>query len=407
MTDTILSVRGVHGPDGKLLYAVKQVQDISLRKRQETALRESEEVNRSTFEQAAVGIAHLAPDGRWLRVNQRLCEIVGHREEDLVGHQFEEITHDEDRRLEASHVQAMLAGDCATYRMEKRCVRDDGSPVWVLLSMSLVRTEAGVPRYLIAVVEDIDARRRAEERLGKLNGELRRSNEELQQFAYVASHDLQEPLRMVSSYTQLLQEVYGEQLDEDAHKWIHYAVDGANRMQRLIEDLLSYSRVATKGHDFERVDSHAALGQALVNLQQGIEESEAIVTNSDLPEVSADPVQLVQLFQNLIGNAIKYRSDIPPHVHVTAARRDGLWEFAVSDNGIGIDARFQERVFAIFQRLHTRREYPGTGIGLAICRRIVERHGGTIWFESEPGHGTIFRFTLLANRTSAKGDTDV
>lgn len=407
VVSTILSVRGVHGADGRLLYAVKQIQDITVRKRQEEALRVSEEENRTTFEQAAVGIAYLAPDGHWLRANQRLCEILGRREEELAGTLYHDLTHPQDQGLEAAHLKALLAGETCSYRMEKRCLRQDDSPVWVLVSMSLVHDSHHEPRHLIAVVEDINARRRAEERLSRLNEELRRSNEELQQFAYVASHDLQEPLRMVSSYTQLIQEVYGEQLDEEAHKWIHYAVDGANRMQRLIEDLLSYSRVATRGREFERVDSHAALGQALANLQQTIQENDAMVTNSDLPEVTADPLQLVQLFQNLVGNAIKYRSEISPHVHVSAARKEHLWEFSVSDNGIGIDPKFQERVFVIFQRLHTRREYPGTGIGLAICRRIVERHGGTIWFESEPDHGTTFRFTLLANALRPKETSDV
>jgi light-regulated signal transduction histidine kinase (bacteriophytochrome) len=198
----------------------------------------------------------------------------------------------------------------------------------------------------------------------------------------------------VASYTQLLAQKYESQLDDKAQSYIHYAVDGAMRMQRLINDLLTYSRVNTQGGPSEPTDSHAALGEALGNLGTAIEENLAIVTNDDLPVVSADATQLQQVFQNLIGNAIKFRGKDSPHVHVTARKEGGEWLFSVQDNGIGIDAQHAERLFVIFQRLHTRQEYPGTGIGLAVCKRIVERHGGRIWFESEPGKGSIFYFTL-------------
>ena len=237
-------------------------------------------------------------------------------------------------------------------------------------------------------------RERRQEQLSAALADLKRSNQELEQFAYVASHDLQEPLRMVSSYTQLLAERYKEDLDEKAQKFIHYAVDGAVRMQRLINDLLVFSRVTTRGADFENADSHDALGGALANLQGAIGESGAIVTNDDLPEVRVDRSQVTQLFQNLIGNAIKFRGDGRPHVHVSAAPDGDVWRFRVQDNGIGIDPQHGDRVFVIFQRLHSRDEYPGTGIGLALCKRIVERHGGRIWFESQPQQGTIFYFTL-------------
>jgi light-regulated signal transduction histidine kinase (bacteriophytochrome) len=234
----------------------------------------------------------------------------------------------------------------------------------------------------------------AEAQLQRVLADLERSNKELEQFAYVASHDLQEPLRMVSSYTQLLAKRFEGQLDEKTQKYVHYAVDGAVRMQTLINDLLAYSRVGTRGHPLEPADSHAVLGEAVKNLAATIAETRAVITNGNLPVVRADASQLVLVFQNLLSNAIKFRRGDMPCIHVSAQERGGEWVFAVKDNGIGIEPRHAERVFVIFQRLHTREEYPGTGIGLAVCKRIVERHGGKIRLESEPGNGTTFFFTV-------------
>jgi PAS domain S-box-containing protein len=241
---------------------------------------------------------------------------------------------------------------------------------------------------------ELVAREQAEKELAALVEELQRSNADLEQFAYVASHDLQEPLRMVSSYTQLLARRYKGQLDADADEFIEYAVDGANRMQVLINDLLHYSRVGTRGKQLAPTDTKAVFDAAYDNLRRAIEESGAEVTSGELPIVRGDDVQLGQLFQNLIGNAIKFCGEAPPEVRVEAEWRDGEWRFSVSDNGIGIEPEYRERIFVIFQRLHGRTEYSGTGIGLAVCKKIVERHGGKIWVESEPGEGSTFYFTL-------------
>jgi len=239
----------------------------------------------------------------------------------------------------------------------------------------------------------------------ELISKLRIANSDLAQFAYVASHDLQEPLRMISSYLQLLSKRYSGHIDKDADEFINYAVDGANRLQRMINDLLTFSRVGTRGKLFAKTDVDVVLGFALTNLEIAIEEAHARITHSDLPTVKADEVQLLQLFQNLIENAIKFRSDKPLAIHVSAERGDGEWIFSVKDNGIGIDPQYRDRLFVIFQRLHSAAKYPGTGIGLALCKRIVERHSGRIWIESELGKGSTLRFTIPDKKEQPVADT--
>ncbi|HEY0157261.1 MAG TPA: ATP-binding protein [Thermoanaerobaculia bacterium] len=287
-----------------------------------------------------------------------------------------------------------LASGAEIFQTEMSLRTVKGNLLKVLLTMTFPRP--GEPETPVLVtLTDITGRVRAEEALARKTADLERSNQELEQFAYVASHDLQEPLRMVASYTQLLEHRYGDKLDDDAREFIGYAVDGARRMQGLINDLLSYSRVGTRGKAVAPLDSHAALGRAIANLRLLIAETGALVTNDDLPMVMADESQFAQLFQNLIGNGIKFRRPgVAPRIHVTARPEREQWVFSVSDNGIGIDPQFHSRIFALFQRLHAREEYPGTGIGLAICKRIVERHGGNIWVESEPGRGATFFFSV-------------
>ncbi len=249
---------------------------------------------------------------------------------------------------------------------------------------------------VLSVVRDVTDRKRAESDLRRMMDELTRSNEELQQFAYVASHDLQEPLRMITSYVQLLAKRYQGKLDADADEFIAYAVDGTHRMQALINALLAYSRVGTQGKPFVATDCERVLQQALDNLQLAIADNHAEVTHDPLPTIQGDPVHLIALFQNLISNAIKFHGTEPPRVHIMAGRYNLGWLFSVRDNGIGIAPQYVERIFVIFKRLHTAAEYPGTGIGLAICKKIVERHNGRIWVESVSGDGATFYFYLPA-----------
>jgi signal transduction histidine kinase len=277
----------------------------------------------------------------------------------------------------------------------------------------------------LAIAEEMKRRRRAEEEVRQLNRdlerrveertvelanqtkELARSNSELQQFAYVASHDLQEPLRMVASFTQLLARRYADKLDDDARDFINFAVDGATRMQTLISDLLNYSRVGTQGKPLEPTESETVLQRVLDGLQLAIEENHAAITHDVLPQVSADSLQLGQLFQNLLTNAMKFHGADPPRIHISARNAGNVCEFSFRDNGIGIAEEHADRIFVIFQRLHTKTEYPGTGIGLAICKKIVERHGGRIWIEPSPGGGTTFHFTIpLSKQQIERGTPD-
>jgi len=241
---------------------------------------------------------------------------------------------------------------------------------------------------------EIVERKRVEADLSLRSQELARSNADLEQFAYVASHDLQEPLRMVASYLQLLEKRYWDKLDADANDFIGFAVDGARRMQMLISDLLAYSRIGTRNQPFQPINCEQVLEKAMINLHIAIQESGAHITHSPLPSVWGDATQLTQLFQNLIGNAIKFRSDRPPEICICAEPDEDCWRFSIQDNGLGIEPQYFTRIFMIFQRLHSRGAYPGTGIGLAICKKIVERHGGAIRLESEPGQGTTFYFMI-------------
>ncbi len=330
--------------------------------------------------------------------------MLGYSEEEFQNKGWQVTTHPDDIEETQKVINALLSGEKESARLIKRYLHKNGSVVWSDVSTSLRRDEQGQPLYFMTTVLDITERKQAEE-------EMKRSNAELEQFAYVASHDLQEPLRMVSSYVQLLQRRYQGKLDQDADEFIGFAVDGAERMRRLINDLLAYSRIGTRAQQFVSTQCEEVLQQSVGNLQMAIQENQAEVTHDPLPEVLGDETQLVQLFQNLIANAIKFHGKKKPKVHISASIanpsslptneavgswgvRGDVWLFSVRDNGIGIDPRYAERIFIIFQRLNDRTKYPGTGIGLALCRKIVQRHGGQIWVESSPGAGATFFFTL-------------
>jgi len=358
---------------------------------------QSEGRYRGLLEAAPDAMVVVNPAGEIVLLNVQAEKQFGYRRDELVGQPVtniipegfaERLIADELRTTEEALAQVIGTG------IELVALRKDKTEFPIELMLSPLQSAEGI--LVTAAIRDISVRKAAEETLLDTINELARSNEELGQFAYIASHDLQEPLRMVASYTQLLSRRYKGKLDSDADEFIAYAVDGANRMQRLIQDLLAYSRVGTAGSVLQPVESAEALEQALRNLTRSIEDSHAVVTHDELPVVMADEMQLTQLFQNLVGNAIKYQGTGTPVVHVGSARKGKKWNFSVKDNGLGIAPEYFDRIFGMFQRLHKREEFDGTGIGLAICKKIVERHGGTISVESVPGQGSTFRFALVA-----------
>jgi PAS domain S-box-containing protein len=368
------------------------------RSRAEMALRESEETYHNLFEYANDAIFIVDPETRrFLDVNQNAARRLGYTREELLGSgskapiSLDDIappeTFDRDEVLRALYEN----GDVI---FEHKHRRKDGTEIPVETSSHIIEYRG--QQAFQSFTRDITERKRAEKSLARYAAELKRSNQELEQFAYVVSHDLQEPLRMVTSYLKLLERRYEDKLDESAEKFIWFAVDGATRMQQMIKALLTYARVDTRGKALVPTDCEEVLERVLRNLQTAIRESNAVVTHAPLPEVLADPVQLEQVFQNLIANALKFQpQDNVPEVHISATQvGDEMWRFAVQDNGIGIDVDQAAHLFQVFRRLHTRAEYEGTGIGLATCRKIVERHGGRIGVESEPGEGALFWFTL-------------
>ena len=361
-----------------------------------TERKETEAKYQGLLEAAPDAMVVVNQDGNIVLLNVQAEKRFGYRRDELVGQKVKNIIPEGfAERLIADGTRTAadaLAQQIGT-GIELKGRRKDGSefPIEIMLSPQ----ESSDGMVVTAAIRDITQRKTSEEHLAKTMEELQRSNEELGQFAYIASHDLQEPLRMVASYTQLLSRKYKGKLDADADEFISFAVDGARRMQGLIQDLLAYSRVGTKGRGLVDTSSEEALQQSLSNLRGAIEASGAQVTHDPLPGVLADRSQLIQLFQNLVGNAIKYQRTGIPTVHISASRNGGKkWIFSVQDNGMGIDSQYFAKIFDMFQRLHKREEFDGTGIGLAICKKIVERHGGSISVDSKLGQGSTFRFAL-------------
>jgi PAS domain S-box-containing protein len=386
----------IRDSEGKVLRWFGTNTDISASREAEKHLAQMESRYRGLLEAAPDAMVVVNPSGEVVLLNVQAEKQFGYRRDELVGQKVKNIIPEGfAERLIADGTRS--AADALAQRIgtgiELSGRRKDGSEFPIEIMLSPLESTEGI--LVTAAIRDISERKKSEEQLVKTVGELKRSNEELQQFAYVSSHDLQEPLRMVASYTQLLAKRYKGRLDSDADEFIAYAVDGCHRMQGLIQDLLAYSRVGTNGKALREISGDDVLKEALTNLRTTIEASGTVVTHDSLPVITTDDAQLALVFQNLIGNAIKYRSAAVPHVHVSATKNGGQeWIFSVRDNGLGIDPQYFERIFILFQRLHGRNEFEGTGIGLAICKKIVERLGGRIWVESQPEKGSTFHFAL-------------
>jgi PAS domain S-box-containing protein len=368
----------------------------------EQALRDSEALYHSLVETLPINVLRKDLAGRVTFGNQRysqtlgipLAELVGKTDFDLFPRSLAEKYVADDRRVAAT---GQVFEDIEEHQ------RPGGTRLYMhVMKAPVYDAEARIIGTQILFWDETQ-RKLAEEALARTTSELERSNQELERFAYVASHDLQEPLRTIASFTGLLARRYQDRLDAEAQEFIQFTVQGALRMQRLIADLLAYSRVGTKAKSLVATHGEAILKAALENLNAAVLDSGARVTHDPLPTILADEVQLIQVFQNLIGNALKFRRAEAPRVHVGVERQSGTWIFRVQDNGIGIDPQFFKRLFLIFQRLHTRDEYPGTGIGLAVCKKIVERHGGRIWVDSVPEQGSTFFFSIPVLETPAPG----
>jgi PAS domain S-box-containing protein len=380
------------------------LRDATASRRIEELLRESDEQFRVAFTGSPIAFALTELDGRLRLVNASLCDMLGYSADELQARRYQDITHPDDLQADYESVGRLVAGETDHYRLEKRFLHKDGRTVWGLLAVSLVRDDARKPRFLVAQATDVTSLKEAERSLRSHATELQRSNADLEQLAYVASHDLQEPLRVVGTYVGLIADRYASSFDETGHRWVGYVSNGVDRMKSMIDALLALARVNTDGDGFARVAFRAVIEGVWEQLREGHAAPTAELTSDALPTLLADERQIHQLFQNLLGNTFKYsRRGVPLRVHISAERRDDAlpaWEFALQDNGIGIDMAHAERIFQIFQRLHRDEEIEGAGMGLAICKRIVERHGGHIWVESTLGTGATFRFTILeqANR---------
>ncbi|KOR35451.1 hypothetical protein AM228_18290 [Planktothricoides sp. SR001] len=339
----------------------------------------------------AIAITDLS--GNPIYINPAFIKLFGYELAPLISHKGLNILY-ADSSLCTSVFDTIKQG--VSWRGEVKMQTHHRDFLDILLRADAIKDESGKIVGFVYIYTDISDRKRAQEQLAQHAIELARFNAELEQFAYVASHDLQEPLRIITSYSQLISRRYLGKLDEKADKYIQFVVKAAQRMQQLIEDLLEFSRLGSQKNELGQVECEAVLNLVLENLNLTIFLNDAIINHEPLPVVLGDHTQLVQLFQNLIVNGIKYRTERSPIIHISATRIENYWRFAVSDNGIGIAPEFFERIFTIFQRLHTREEYPGTGIGLAICKKIVQRHRGEIWVQSQVGAGSTFYFTLPA-----------
>lgn len=387
--------------DGSLLILEMGI-DVTEQKRMQEELRSASLYTRSLIEASLDPLVTVSPDGRITDVSDATVKVTGVPREQLIGTDFSDY-FTERKKAREGYRRVFAEGFVRDYPLTIR--HRDGHLTDVLYNATIYRDTRGNVAGIFAAARDVTEKKIAEAELERYRlhledlvkqrtQELARSNRDLEQFAYVASHDLQEPLRAVAGFVELLRQNLKNSLNVKTTKYMDFAVDGAVRMQSLISDLLEYSRIGTRGKEPQQTDAGAALKRAMANLEISISESGAEITSDSLPAVCFDDVQLSQLFQNLISNALKFRGEQSPRIHISAVKLDDRWRFSVADNGIGIDPQYAERIFLIFQRLHSREEYPGTGIGLSICKKIVERHNGKMWVESKPGDGSTFYFTV-------------
>jgi PAS domain S-box-containing protein len=405
LLDDAGNVRGVIGA----FWDVTELRTaLSDRQQAEEKLRASEERFRATFNQAAVGIAHVALDGRWLRVNKKLCEIVGYSYQELRQKTFQDITHPDDLEVDLAYAQQLLAGKIHTYSMEKRYIRKDGSLIWIGLTASLVRQSGGTPDYFISVVQDISDRKAAELAVKQLNetleqrvqertAQLAEVNQELKRFAYTVSHDLRSPLRAIRGLIEALVEDNGDQLDELGQEYAQHIANSAQRMDTLIQDLLAYSRLSQTEIRLQTVDLTTLMPEILVQLEPERQAKQAEITVAmPLPQVIGQRTILTQALINILTNALKYVAPgVKPQIQVWAEKREDWIRIWIADNGIGIESEFQERIFVVFERLHGADTYSGSGVGLAIVQKGIERLGGRVGVQSELGQGSRFWIELL------------
>lgn len=397
------SGRAVRDSRGRINGVISAGADITERKRMEAELLAAKQEFQATFEQAAVGIGHIGLDGSWLRVNQKLCSILGYPCEELLRKTAQDVTCPDHLERSLAQAKALLNDrQQSTYSMQKQHVRRDGTKFWVNDTVSLVRDEQGNPQYYISVVEDIQGRKEMEDTLRQRSEDLARSNKELDDFAYIASHDLKEPLRGIMSYSSFLMEDFGDKLGEEGMARLKTMEELTKRLSALTDDLLVFSRVGRLELAYRTVDLNALLEDVLATLRMSLErERFAVRIPAPLPSVRCDAVRMREVFHNLISNAIKYSDKPEKWIEIGALRQRNDPErpvFYVCDNGIGIPERHADKVFTMFKRLHGRDKYGGgTGAGLAIIKKIIERHEGRIWLESTAGEGTSFFFTIGRN----------
>ena len=356
------------------------------------ALKESEEKYRNIVETANEGIMIGDTSGKIIFVNSKTEEILGYTADELIG--TDGLFLIDKNELEIAHKQIKDRKKGIKEEYERKFIRKNGEQIWAIVSATPLQDNKGNHTGNLSMITDITGRKKREIELKLTMDKLKRSNQELERFAYVSSHDLQEPLRMVTLYSQLLERRYKDSLDDDADDFIEYIVENAKRMKQLIDDLLEYSKVTSQAKEFENVELEKLLDVVLNNLSISIADNNVKVTHESLPTIFADQNQMLQVFQNLITNAIKFRGVQTPEIHISAQKDQTEWTFSVSDNGIGIKPEHQKQIFEVFKRLHTREEYPGTGIGLSIVQKIIKHHDGQIWVESEPGKGSTFYFTI-------------